>query len=89
MGKAEGIVVDAWFTGFAETLEGNKYFVYISDNQMQATHQALPQRKSPFKFLMTINDNKIPYQNRLRLSQAGRFFIVIFCQIILFFYYVL
>lgn len=62
MGKAEGIVVDAWFTGFAETLEGNKYFVYISDNQMQATHQALPQRKSPFKFLMTINDNKIPYQ---------------------------
>ena len=37
-------------------------FVYISDNQMQATHQALPQRKSPFKFLMTINDNKIPYQ---------------------------
>ena len=30
MGKAEGIVVDAWFTGFAETLEGNKYFcVYL------------------------------------------------------------
>ena len=52
MGKAEGIVADAWFN----------IFVYISDNQMQATHQALPQRKSPFKFLMTINDNKIPYQ---------------------------
>ena len=30
MGKAEGIVVDAWFTGFAETLEGNKYFLCIS-----------------------------------------------------------
>lgn len=26
MGKAEGIVVDAWFTGFAETDEGNLYF---------------------------------------------------------------
>lgn len=26
MGKAEGIVVDAWFTGFAETTEGNLYF---------------------------------------------------------------
>lgn len=26
MGKAEGIVVDAWFTGFAETAEGNLYF---------------------------------------------------------------
>lgn len=63
MGKAEGIVVDAWFTGFAETLEGNKYFcVYLGQSEMQATHQALPQRKSPFKFLMTINDNKIPYQ---------------------------
>lgn len=26
MGKAEGIVVDAWFTGFAESTEGNIYF---------------------------------------------------------------
>lgn len=26
MGKAEGIVVDAWYTGFAETAEGNLYF---------------------------------------------------------------
>lgn len=26
MGKADGIVVDAWFTGFAETAEGNLYF---------------------------------------------------------------
>lgn len=26
MGKAEGVVVDAWFTGFAETLERNLYF---------------------------------------------------------------
>lgn len=26
MGKAEGIVVDAWFTGFAERAEGNLYF---------------------------------------------------------------
>lgn len=26
MGKAEGITVDAWFTGFAETTEGNLYF---------------------------------------------------------------
>jgi len=25
MGKAEGIVVDAWFTGFAESTEGNIY----------------------------------------------------------------
>ncbi len=30
MGKAEGIVVDAWFTGFAESEEGNLYFcVYL------------------------------------------------------------
>lgn len=30
MGKAEGIVVDAWFTGFAEKEEGNIYFcVYL------------------------------------------------------------
>lgn len=30
MGKAEGIVVDAWFTGFAERSEGNLYFcVYL------------------------------------------------------------
>lgn len=30
MGKAEGIVVDAWFTGFAESAEGNRYFcVYL------------------------------------------------------------
>ncbi len=30
MGKAEGIVVDAWFTGFAERPEGNLYFcVYL------------------------------------------------------------
>lgn len=26
MGKAEGVVVDAWFTGFAEGVEGNLYF---------------------------------------------------------------
>lgn len=26
MGKAEGVVVDAWFTGFAESMEGNLYF---------------------------------------------------------------
>ena len=26
MGKADGVVVDAWFTGFAETAEGNLYF---------------------------------------------------------------
>ncbi len=26
MGKAEGIVVDAWFTGFAEGTEGRIYF---------------------------------------------------------------
>ena len=26
MGKAEGVVVDAWFTGFAEGTKGNIYF---------------------------------------------------------------
>lgn len=26
MGMADGIVVDAWFTGFAETAEGKLYF---------------------------------------------------------------
>lgn len=30
MGKAEGVVVDAWFTGFAEGREGNVYFcIYL------------------------------------------------------------
>ena len=30
MGKADGIVVDAWFTGFVENTEGNLYFcVYL------------------------------------------------------------
>lgn len=30
MGKSEGIVVDAWFTGFAEDAEGKIYFcVYL------------------------------------------------------------
>lgn len=30
MGKADGIVVDAWYTGFAESTEGNLYFcVYL------------------------------------------------------------
>lgn len=30
MGKAEGVVVDAWFTGFAEGKEGNLYFcIYL------------------------------------------------------------
>lgn len=30
MGKTDGIVVDAWFTGFAERVEGNLYFcVYL------------------------------------------------------------
>ena len=30
MGKAKGIVVDAWFTGFAESIDGNIYFcVYL------------------------------------------------------------
>lgn len=36
MGKAHGIVVDAWFTGFAESTEGNIYFcVYLgrTDNK--------------------------------------------------------
>ena len=33
MGKAEGIVVDAWFTGFAERPEGNLYFcVYLGSS---------------------------------------------------------
>ena len=26
MGKASGVTVDAWYTGFAETPEGNRYF---------------------------------------------------------------
>ncbi len=36
MGKAHGIVADAWFTGFAESIEGNIYFcVYLgkTDNK--------------------------------------------------------
>ncbi len=35
MGKLEGIVVDAWHTGFAEKAEGNIYFVYIWEEQMR------------------------------------------------------
>lgn len=34
MGKAGGIVVDSWFTGFAECDSGNKYFcVYLGETQ--------------------------------------------------------
>lgn len=33
MGKADGVVVDAWFTGFAETSRGSVYFcVYLGRN---------------------------------------------------------
>lgn len=32
MGKAHGIVVDAWFTGFADTVNGRKYFcIYLGE----------------------------------------------------------
>lgn len=34
MGKADGIVVDAWFTGFAEGAEGKLFFVYVLEEQM-------------------------------------------------------
>ena len=34
MGKAHGVVVDAWFAGFAETEKGNLYFcVYLGENK--------------------------------------------------------
>lgn len=33
MGKAEGVVVDAWFTGFAQGREGNVYFCVYSREQ--------------------------------------------------------
>ena len=34
MGKADGIVVDAWFTGFAEGKEGMIYFcVYLGESE--------------------------------------------------------
>lgn len=33
-GKAHGVLADAWFTGFAETPEGNVYFcVYLGENE--------------------------------------------------------
>lgn len=32
MGKAEGNIVDAWFTGFAESTEGNLYFCVHLEN---------------------------------------------------------
>lgn len=34
MDKADGIVVDAWFTGFAEGAEGKLFFVYVLEEQM-------------------------------------------------------
>ncbi len=34
LGKADGIVVDAWFTGFADTADGRKYFcVYLGETE--------------------------------------------------------
>ncbi|MFQ6792437.1 MAG: penicillin-binding transpeptidase domain-containing protein [Thomasclavelia sp.] len=34
LGKSHGVVVDAWFTGFAETSEGNKYFcIYLGKTE--------------------------------------------------------
>lgn len=32
LGKAQGVVVDAWFTGFADTVNGRKYFcIYLGE----------------------------------------------------------
>ena len=42
LGAAENIVVDAWFTGFAETIDGNKYFcVYLGQSDEQETSSAI------------------------------------------------
>lgn len=41
MGKAQGIVVDAWFTGFAEGAQGNVYFcVYLGRSDGQEASSA-------------------------------------------------
>lgn len=32
LGKSHGVVVDAWFTGFADTADGRRYFcVYLGE----------------------------------------------------------
>lgn len=55
MGKAEGIVVDAWFTGFAETLEGNKYFcVYLGQSGAGNTSSTAAKEFA----IQILNDNK-------------------------------
>mgnify|MGYP003522824793 CR=1 FL=1 len=55
MGKAEGIVVDAWFTGFAETLEGNKYFcVYLGQSDAGNTSSTAAKEIA----IQILNDNK-------------------------------
>lgn len=42
MGKAEGVVVDAWFTGFAEGTDGNLYFcVYLGRTDGMEVSSAL------------------------------------------------
>ena len=55
MGKAEGIVIDAWFTGFAETLEGNKYFcVYLGQSDAGNTSSTAAKEIA----IQILNDNK-------------------------------
>ena len=41
MGKASGIVVDSWFTGFADTSEKRIYFcVYLGETENQNVSSA-------------------------------------------------
>ena len=54
LGAAENIVVDAWFTGFAETIDGNKYFfVYLGQSDEQETSSAIAKQIA----IQILNDN--------------------------------
>ena len=63
MGKAEGIVVDAWFTGFAETLEGNKYFcVYLGQSDASSTYHSNTTLLIPVLSFLPLTDHHVKMQ---------------------------
>lgn len=58
--EAEGVVVDAWFAGFAESTEGNLYFVCIWEEPTVRMSPAPWQWKWPFSLCRIM----LPANNR-------------------------
>ena len=63
MGKAEGVVVDAWFTGFAESTEGNIYFC-VHLGRTDGMNVSSPRAKEIA--IQIVSDYYDHYQKRIR-----------------------